>query len=38
MGDGTNVKFWEDVRCGYCTLKAVFPELYSVSQAREAFV
>ena len=38
MGDGTNVKFWEDVWCGDCSLKDVFPKLYGISRAREASV
>ena len=38
VGDVTNVKFWEDVWCGVCSLKEVFPKLYGISRAREAFV
>ena len=38
MGDGTRIKFWEDVWCRDCSLKEAFPELYSISQAREFFV
>ena len=36
VGDGTSVKFWEDVWCRDCSLKEAFPELYSVSWARES--
>ena len=38
VGDGTDVKFWEDVWCGVCSLKEVFPKLYGISRAREASV
>ena len=38
MGDGTRIKFWEDVWCRDYSLKEAFPELYSISQAREFFV
>ena len=31
VGDGTRVKFWEDVWCGDCTLKEVFLEFYCIS-------
>ena len=36
VGDGTSVKFWEDVWCRDCSLKEAFPKLYSVSLARES--
>ena len=35
VGDGTRIKFWEDVWCRDCSLKEAFPELYSISQTRE---
>ena len=38
VGDGTRVKFWEDVWCRDCFLKEAFPELYSISRAMEFFV
>ena len=38
VGDGTRIKFWEDVWCKDCSLKESFPELYSISQAREFLV
>ena len=38
MGDGTTIKFWEDVWCRDCSLKEAFPELYSISWTREFFV
>ena len=38
MGDGTRIKFWEDVWCKDCSLKEAFPKLYSISQAMEFFV
>ena len=38
VGDGTWIKFWEDVWCRDCSLKEAFTELYSISRAREFFV
>ena len=38
VGDGTRIKFWEDVWCRGCSLKEAFPELYSFSQTREFFL
>ena len=38
VGDGTRIKFWEDVWCRDCSLKEAFPELYIISRAREFFV
>ena len=38
VGDGTRIKFWEDVWCKDCSLKEAFPKLYSISQAMEFFV
>ena len=37
VGDGTRIKFWEDVWCRGCSLKEAFLELYSSSQTREFF-
>ena len=39
MSDGTRVKFWKQVRCGDCSLKEAFLELYSLhslSRARDS--
>ena len=33
VGDGTRVKFWEDVWCKDCSLKEAFPEFYHISRA-----
>ena len=38
VGDGTRIKFWEDVWCRDCSLKEAFLELYSIIWAREFFV
>ena len=38
VGDGTRIKFWEDVWCRDCSLKEAFLELYSISWAREFFL
>ena len=35
VGDGTRIKFWEDVWCRDCSLKEAFLELYSISRAME---
>ena len=38
MGDGTRVNFWKHVWCRDCSLKKAFPELYSLSKARDSSV
>ena len=38
VGDGIRVKFWKHVRCGDCSLKEAFPELYCLSKARDSSV
>ena len=38
MGDGTCVKFWDDVWCTDRPLKEVFPNLYNISRSRDALV
>ena len=38
VGDGTRVKFWDDVWCRDCPLKEVFPDLYNISRSRDASV
>ena len=38
MGDGSRVKFWDDVWCRDRLLKEEFPDLYNISRTREASV
>ena len=38
VGDGSRVKFWDDVWCRDCPLKEVFPDLYNISRSRDASV
>uniref|UniRef100_A0A2N9IHU7 Reverse transcriptase domain-containing protein n=1 Tax=Fagus sylvatica TaxID=28930 RepID=A0A2N9IHU7_FAGSY len=38
VGDGQRVKFWQDWWCGDRVLNAVFPELFTISQDKEASV
>ena len=38
VGDGTRVKFWEDVWCRDCSLKEAFPDLNSISWTRASSV
>ena len=38
VGDGTRVKFWDDVWCGDCPLKEAFLDLYNISRSRDASV
>ena len=38
MGDGTHVKFWDDVWCRDRPLKEVFLDLYNISRTRVASV
>ena len=38
VGDGTHIRFWDDVWCMDGTLKAAFPELYRIAWVQAAFV
>ena len=38
VGDGQKVKFWHDCSCGDMSLKGAFPELFVISQYKDAFV
>ena len=38
MGDGTRVKFWDDVWCRDHPLKEAFPDLYNISRTRDASI
>jgi hypothetical protein len=38
VGDGTRIRFWDDVWCMDGTLKVAFPELYRIARAPVAFV
>ncbi|XP_050259853.1 uncharacterized protein LOC126704908 [Quercus robur] len=38
VGDGTRVKFWDDVWCRDHPLKEVFPDLYNISRTRDASI
>ena len=38
VGDGTRVKFWDDVWCRDRPFKEVFPDLYNISRSRHALV
>ena len=38
MGDGTCVKFWDDVWCRDRPLQEAFPNLYIISRTRDASV
>ena len=38
VGDGTRVKFWDDVWCRDCPLKETFLDLYNISRTRDASV
>ncbi|XP_065628619.1 uncharacterized protein LOC136067152 [Quercus suber] len=38
VGDGSCVKFWDDVWCRDRPLKGVFPDLYNISRTRDASV
>ena len=38
MGNGTRVKFWNDVWCRDRPLKEAFPNLYNISRSRDALV
>ena len=38
VGDGTRVKFWDDVWCRDHPLKEAFPDLYNISRTRDASI
>ena len=38
MGDGTRIRFWDDVWCIDSSLKSAYPELYHIARAKDAFV
>lgn len=38
VGDGSHLHFWQDVWCGEATLEFLFPEIYSITQDKEALV
>ena len=38
VGDGTRVKFWDNVWCRDCPLKEAFLDLYNISRTRDASV
>jgi hypothetical protein len=37
-GDGSKIKFWDDVRCGETTLKMLFPGLYIIAITKDASI
>ena len=38
IGDETRVKFWQDIRCGDHPLSTCFPDLFRISNDKEAYV
>jgi hypothetical protein len=38
VGDGSRISFWYDKWCGEVTLKVVFPALYGLACAKDAFI
>uniref|UniRef100_A0A2N9I916 Reverse transcriptase domain-containing protein n=1 Tax=Fagus sylvatica TaxID=28930 RepID=A0A2N9I916_FAGSY len=38
VGDGTRIRFWDDVWCNGEPLKVVFPELYRIARVKDAVV
>ena len=38
VGDGTQVKFWDDKWCRDCPLNESFPDLYNINGTRDASV
>uniref|UniRef100_A0A2N9F8V6 Reverse transcriptase zinc-binding domain-containing protein n=1 Tax=Fagus sylvatica TaxID=28930 RepID=A0A2N9F8V6_FAGSY len=38
VGDGTRIRFWDDVWCIDSPLKSAYPELYRITRAKDAFV
>jgi hypothetical protein len=38
LGDGSRIRFWDDVWCGDSSLKAAFPGLFNIASFKEASV
>ncbi len=38
VGDGSRIRFWDDVWCMAGTLKDAFPDLYCIACVKDAFV
>jgi hypothetical protein len=38
VGEGSKIRFWEDILCGDRTLKEVYPGLFSIASVKEASV
>jgi hypothetical protein len=38
LGDGSKIRFWDDVWCREMTLKEAFPILYGIAREKDAFV
>ena len=38
VGDGTRVRFWDDVWCTDGPLKSAYSELFRIARAKDAFV
>ena len=38
VGDGTKIKFWQDIWCGSCSLKDGYPDLFRIARDKEALV
>jgi hypothetical protein len=38
LGDGSRIRFWDDVWCGQLPLKEAFPVLYGIACDKDAFV
>ena len=38
IGDGSRVKFWEDLWCGERPLRVMFPSLYALAESKWAMV
>jgi hypothetical protein len=38
LGDGSKIRFWDDVWCGESPLKVAFPALFDIAREKNAFV
>jgi hypothetical protein len=38
LGNGTKIRFWDDVWCGDSPLRVAFPGLYDIAREKHAFV
>ena len=38
VGDGSRIRFWDDVWCGRDPLREAFPELYRIAQVKDGAV